>query len=102
MTKPKEENKGSPLRLTEQKLVELIREEWGKRLLQVEKSLETFMKIDSSKKGIISPDTKVRHKGSQLLYTVHEVLPDEIVLRTPEGKLFSVDEEEFSKEYSLD
>lgn len=88
--------------LTEQKLIELFREEWSKRVLQVEKSLGTFMKVDGSKKGIISPDTKVRHEGSQLLYTVHEVLPNEIVLRTPEGKLFCVDEKEFSQEYELD
>lgn len=91
-----------PTQLTEQKLVSIIREEWNNKLLQLEKSLSTFMKVDGSQKGIISPETKVRHKGSQLLYTIHEVLPDEMVLRTPEGKLFTVDEKEFSEEYDID
>lgn len=87
-------------KLTEQKLVEVFRDEWGKRVLHVEKALKTFMK--SGDKDIISPETKVRHKGSQLLYTVHEVCPDETILRTPDGKLFSVDADDFTEEYELD
>lgn len=88
--------------LTENKIIKILKEEWTNKELQVEKALKMFMKVDSEKKNIISAETKVRHKGSQLLYTVQEVCPDEIILRTPEGKLFSVEQDEFSKEYELD
>jgi len=89
------------IKLDEQKIIDIIREEWSNLELTVEKSLKTFMKIRGEEKDIISPDTKVRHSGSKLLYTVHEVLPDAVVLKTPEGKLFSIDEKEFASEYEL-
>lgn len=88
--------------LTERKIIELFKEEWASRVLQLEKSLDKFLKSDVTKKGIISPDTKVKHKASQLLYTIDEVTPTHIVLRTPEGKLFAVDADELAQEYSLD
>ena len=88
--------------LTEQKIIEIMREEWNQKVLRLEKKLNAFMKTDGSRKGVIGVDTKVRHKGSQLLYTVDEVGPHEVVLRTPEGKLFRVDEKDFEGEYELD
>ena len=39
---------------------------------------------------------------SQLLYTVDEVGPQEIILRTPDGQTFSVPDKEFESEYELD
>lgn len=90
--------------LTEQRLIEIMREEYEARVQKLDEDLKAFMNIPDGddKEGIIGDETKVRHRDSQLLYTVHEVGPHQIVLRTPEGKLFDVSAEEFEQEYELD
>lgn len=91
--------------LTEQKLIEIMQEEWSEKLRLLECGLDEFMgggKDDSERKGIIGVDTKVRHKKSQLLYTVDKIESQRIFLRTPEGDVFPVSDEEFEENYQLD
>jgi len=89
--------------LTEKRLLEMMKEEWNRKVAALDKSLVEFISTDDSdgKRGIIGVNTKVRHKGSQLLYTVHEVGPHDVTLETPEGKLFTVKDHEFEDEYEL-
>lgn len=89
--------------LTEKRILELMKEEWDRKVANLDKSLVEFLGADDSdgKRGIIGVNTKVRHKGSQLLYTVHEVGPRDVTLETPEGKLFTVKDHEFEEEYEL-
>lgn len=90
--------------LTEQRIIELFQEEWSAKKSRLRKSLLEFLgrEDEPDQEGIISDETKVRHKGSQLLYTVDQVGPDRIVLRTPEGDVFEISGDEFEKEYELD
>jgi hypothetical protein len=91
--------------LNERVIVDMFRDEWKSRVLRLENDIKTFLKIpgtDSEPKSILGVDTKVRHKGSQILYTVVEVGPNDIILSTPEGKNFCVDAKSFQKEYELD
>ena len=89
--------------LTEKKLIELMKEEWNRKVAALDRSLVEFMSVidEGDKRGIIGVSTKVRHKGSQLLYTVHEVGPHDVTLETPDGKLFVVKDHEFEEEYEL-
>ena len=91
--------------MTEQKLIQMMREEWARRVALLEKGLNVFMKIpgETGKKPIIGDETKLWHKGSRLMYTVQDVNldPVELVLKTPEGKPFTVDGDEVEAEYGL-
>lgn len=90
--------------IIERVIVDKFRDEWKSRVLKLENDIKTFLKIpgDDEPKSILGIDTKVRHKGSQILYTVVEVGPSDIVLSTPEGKQFCIDAKVFQKEYELD
>ena len=89
--------------LTEQRIIEIMREEYEAKLRKLDEDLSAFMNVpDDDKEGIIGLETKVRHKETQLLYTVNSVGPNEIELRTPESKTFMVTSDEFEKEYELD
>ncbi len=91
-------------KLTEKKIISLLREQYEKKLHVVENSLNAFLnELDAvQKKGVIGIDTKVRHKGSRLLYTIEEIGPNEIILLTPTGNTFTVSDKEFTEEYELD
>ena len=56
---------------------------------------------EDGKQIVLGVDTKLRHKGSQILYTVAEVGPEDIVLMTPEGKPFVIDASTVEQEYEL-
>jgi hypothetical protein len=51
---------------------------------------------------VVTPELKVRHKKSQIRYTVTSVGPKDVILRTPEGENFLVDADELEKNYQLD
>lgn len=89
--------------LTEGVVVSLFREEYQKRKTNLSVALENFLgiSVESDKEGLISTDTKVKHKETGLLYTVDQVEPDVIVLKTPNGELFSVDSEDFQEKYVI-
>lgn len=91
--------------LSEAQILTIMREEYEKRLEELEGQIDSFMKAPSAgKNGIISAETKVKHKGSQILYTVHGFSLNRkwVILRTPEGKLMKIPGDQFEKEYTLD
>lgn len=71
------------IELTEAKIIELMREEWDQRLLQLEKSLNAFTKTPEGEKMVLGVGTRVKHRGSQLLYTIVAVdyKKDRIIIR---------------------
>jgi hypothetical protein len=90
--------------LSEQDILRIMREEWRKKISLLKEEVEISMKtkIDGKTKEIVSPDLKVRHKESQILYTVVSIGPKDIILKTPEGEDFIIDRKEFEDCYELD
>lgn len=93
--------------LTQTKIIEVMREEWGRKILHLEKAVKTFLKTPEGEKFILGTGTKVKHSGSGLLYTITAVDKGKniLILRAPDGAEFPVDGEEFSgdsPEYVVD
>ena len=90
--------------LTEEDVVRVMREEWHAKVMSLteEVDLSFKAKVDGEDKEVISQDLKIRHKKSQLLYTVVSVGPRDIVLKTPEGEEFLLDKDQLEDEYELD
>lgn len=90
--------------LTEEDIIHVMREEWQAKVVALTEEVDlTFKtKVDGDDKEVISQDLKVRHKKSQLLYTVVSVGPRDIVLKTPEGEEFLLDKDQLEDEYELD
>jgi len=91
-------------KLTEEDIIKVMREEWQAKVsaLNEEVDLTFNAKIDGENKDVISHDLKIRHKKSQLLYTVVSVGPRDIILKTPEGEEFLLDKEQLEDDYELD
>jgi hypothetical protein len=91
-------------KLQESDIVRIMREEWDAKVARLAEEVDVVMrgKVDGGEKTLISPDLKLRHKASQLLYTVVSVGPRDVVLKTPEGRQFLVDTETLEKEYAID
>lgn len=91
--------------LEEADVIRTMREEWDKRVSNLNEEVELAMKSKvegDGEKMIISPELKVRHKKSQLRYTVSSVGPRDVILRTPEDEDFLVDADDLEKNYELD
>ena len=91
--------------LNEQEVLRVMREEWqaGVKALSEQIDMVMHSKVDGpDKEPVLSPELKVKHKKSQLRYTVSSVGPRDIILRTPEGDNFLVDKETLENEYELD
>lgn len=90
--------------LTEEDIIRVMREEWHTKVASLTEEVDlTFKaKVDGKDKEVISQDLKIRHKKSQLLYTVVSVGPRDIVLKTPEGEEFLLDKDQLEDEYELD
>lgn len=88
-------------RLTEQDVLDVMREEWGKRVESLKETIDVMMKSPDGK-DLLSPELKVRHKNSQIKYTIDSVGPRSVVLRAPEGTKFIVDASEMENSYELD
>jgi len=92
-------------KLEESDIIRMMREEWNAKLARLSEEVDAVLtgKIDGSEKMILSPDTKLRHKKSKLLYTLVSVGPRDAILKTPEGdKQFLVDKDTLEKEYAID
>ena len=91
-------------KLQEQDVIRIMREEWQAKVkaLSEEVDLTFKAKVDGENKEVISQDLKVRHKDSQILYTVVSVGPNDIILKTPEGEDFLLDKDTLEDEYELD
>lgn len=92
-------------KLTEADIVRIMGEEWDKRVQRLTEEINLVLNTDSDKDGeadkIVSPELKLFHKSSGILYTVNSVGPRDVILRTPEGESFIVDKDELEREYEL-
>jgi hypothetical protein len=94
--------------LKDEDIVRLMREEWRAGIAALNEQIDMVMDapVDKAGKGgaepVLAPELKVRHKKSQIRYTVSSVGRDDVILRTPEGEDFLVSKETFEDEYQLD
>ncbi len=91
--------------LTEADIIQTMKEEWEKKVNSLSETIDVVLnaKTDSgSNTPVITPDLKVRHKKSQIRYTVASVGPRDVILKTPEGEEFIVDATELENHYQLD
>jgi len=90
--------------LNEQDIIRIMREEWNAKIAALTEDVDLAYKskVGEQEKEVISKDLKVRHKKSQILYTVVSVGPRDAVLKTPEGDEFLIDKDELEKSYELD
>lgn len=92
--------------LTEEDVIRLMREEWSRGVAALTEKVDMVLHAPVEKGGddlpVLSPQLKVRHKASQLRYTIASVGPRDVILLTPEGEKFIVDGAEFEKSYQLD
>lgn len=93
-----------PKPLTEQDVLNIIREEWQLKKEALEKELDVYYKPHktSDEVNVISPMLKVKHRKSGYKYTVDSVGTNSVVLRAPEGELIDLSAQEFESEYELD
>lgn len=92
-------------KLEEADIIRIMREEWDAKLAQLSEEVDAVFKgkVDGEEKLIMSPDTKLRHRDSQLLYTLVSIGPRDAILMPPEGKdPFIVDKDTLEKEYAID
>ena len=91
-------------KLEEQDIILIMRQEWEKKVKalseQVELTLKT--KVDGKEVNPIDSDFKVKHKKSQILYTVDSVSTKDVILIAPEGEKFMISAEEFEEDYVSD
>jgi hypothetical protein len=91
--------------LKEEDIIRVMREEWTAGVKALSEQIDMVMNStvgDDSDVPVLSPELKIRHKKSQIRYTVDSVGPRDIILRTPEGEKFLVDKETLESEYELD
>lgn len=90
--------------LTEADVLRVMREEWQKKVDALAEQIDMVMnsKVGHDPKDVLSPELKVKHKSSQIRYTICSVGPRDVILRTPEGENFLVDKSTLEQEYELD
>jgi hypothetical protein len=90
--------------IKEEDIIRLIREEWNAKIAALTEDVDLVFKskVDGESKEVISKDLKVRHKKSQILYTVVSVGPQDAILKTPEGDEFLINKDTLEDEYELD
>ncbi len=90
--------------LTEADIIRIMQEEWTKKVQHLSEEIDLVLGADATEDGkpdtVLSPELKIRHKKSGILYTVDSIGPRDVILRTPEGTKFIVDKEEIT-EYEL-
>ncbi len=92
-------------KLQESDVIRVMREEWRAGVKALAEEVDIVMNstvATKEKEPVISPELKVRHKKSQIRYTICSVGPRDAILRTPEGDQFLVDKETLESEYQLD
>ena len=81
-----------------------MREEWELKINALrEEVLAATGDIDNDGKeeSLLSAELKVRHVDSGIRYTVDSVGPRDVILRTPEDELITVDRQTLETEYEL-
>lgn len=89
------------MKLTEQEIISLIREEWDRKVTTITEGLKLAAQVKGEKQPLIAPELKIVHKASGIRYTVDSVSMRNAVLRNPEGEKFVVDEKELNSEYEI-
>lgn len=91
-------------KLQEQDIIRMMRDEWRAKVSVLSEEVDLSFKanVDGESKEVISKDLKIRHKKSQLLYTVVSVSSKDMILKTPEGEEFLLDKNTLEDEYEID
>lgn len=91
-------------KLEESDIIQIMREEWEAKIAKLSEEVDAILKgkVDGEEKMILSPDTKLRHKKTKILYTLDSIGPRDAILKTPEGTQFLVDKDTLEKEYAID
>lgn len=91
--------------LRESDVLRVMREVHRDRITELARELDVLFKPNgkgTEEQNVLSPELKLRHKKSGLLYTISSVGPRDAILRTPEDKEFLVDKNGLEAEYELD
>lgn len=90
--------------LRESDVLDMMREVHRDRITELARDLDVLFKPKgkAEEQNVLSPELKLKHKKSGLLYTISSVGPRDAILRTPEGKEFLVDKDGLEAEYELD
>ncbi len=90
--------------LQNEDVLRVMREEWAAKTKELSEQADMVLnaKTKSGTVPVVAPELKVRHKKSQIRYTVDSVGPRDLILRTPENEKFLVDKETLESEYELD
>lgn len=89
-------------KLDEKTLLRIFKEEWSAKLESAKSKLDVTFKKDGEEINVIHKGLKVKHEESGFMYTVAKVEPDSVTLKSPEGKLFTISNDEFENEYIVD
>lgn len=90
------------MKLDEQTILRIFKEEWGAKLESAKSKLDVSFKKDGETVNVLSKGLKVRHLESNFLYTVVKVSQDGVTLKTPEGRLFTISNDELESDYIVD
>ena len=100
-------------KLTEADIIRMMREEWDASVKRLAETVDATLgaKLDGEETTIMDPSLKLRHKKSQLLYTVVSVSPRDVILRAfetptksggkPKSVDFLVDKAELESSYEI-
>ena len=91
--------------LQESDVLRVMREEWNAKVAALSEEVDVVMNSrveDEAQLPVLSPELKIRHKKSQIRYTIVSVGPRDVILKTPEGEEFIIDADELEKDYQLD
>ena len=92
--------------LTEDDVLQLMREVWDERLREALKPLNElgveYKDGSGESHPAISKGLKLRHSKSGILYTVAALGTSDIILKSPEGEQFAVSHKEIEQDYDLD
>jgi hypothetical protein len=92
-------------RLDESVILELMREEWSKKLQLLAEEVELIYKMKINGKTITPIDSGlhvVSRDEKRTEYTVDEVGPDHVVLIGPDKTRYTIGTEELENNYELD
>lgn len=90
--------------LTEQDVVRIVKEEIGRLFEKAEEHLDVIFKPkgEGEAHNVISPQLRVKHKSSGLIFTVDQVGTNSVVVRSPDGREAAFSASDFENEFQLD
>jgi len=94
---------GSKIELSEHDIIQMMREEWDRKVAMLTEDLDSeYTAPDGEKENLLSKGLKLKHKDSGLLYTVDSISPKDVTLRSPQNKIFTINNDVLEKEYVLE